>query len=152
MCDLGWGCGCHSYAQRLWTSQSVLVDGGRDGPELCGIINAALRDDDPALAPPLAAVARAINQAPLTPRPTPTYTHARTHPPQCTVPRPRSCTYTPPWLVMPAVTAVTFAVTCRRFLAVGPDALAPWPALAVTGAGSLSSSRRLSPPPALGPA
>ena len=72
MCDLGWGCGCHSYAQRLWTSQSVLVDGGRDGPELCGIINAALRDDDPALAPPLAAVARAINQA----HPLPPHTHA----------------------------------------------------------------------------
>jgi hypothetical protein len=53
----------HRYAQRLWTSQSLLVDGGRDGPELCGIINAALRLDDPALAPPLAVVARAINQA-----------------------------------------------------------------------------------------
>ena len=47
----------------MWTAQSVLIDGGRDGPELCGIINAAIRLDDSRLAQPLAVVARAINQA-----------------------------------------------------------------------------------------
>ena len=50
----------------------MLVDGGRDGPELCGIINGFLRLDDPAVMPSLAVIVRAINQVR-------THTHACTH-------------------------------------------------------------------------
>ena len=41
------------YAQRLWTSVSTLRSPGTPPRELCGLINRAIRLDDPALLQPL---------------------------------------------------------------------------------------------------
>ena len=41
------------YAQRLWTSVSTLRSPGAPPRELCGLINRAIRLDDPALLQPL---------------------------------------------------------------------------------------------------
>ncbi len=41
------------YAQRLWTSVSTLRSPGLPPQELCGLINRAIRLDDPALLQPL---------------------------------------------------------------------------------------------------
>ena len=41
------------YAQRLWTSVSTLRSPGEPPRELCGLINRAIRLDDPALLRPL---------------------------------------------------------------------------------------------------
>ena len=41
------------YAQRLWTSVSTLQGPGLPPRELCGLINGAIRKDDPLLLKPL---------------------------------------------------------------------------------------------------
>ena len=54
-----------AVAQRLWTSAKTLQS---DGRELCSIMNAAVRSEDPALCGPVAVLARAINRLVVTRR------------------------------------------------------------------------------------